>query len=350
MQKTTIQRKYKDRLFRMAFREKEHLLALYNAVNGSHYHDPELLEIRTLEDVIYMGVKNDASFLLDDTLNLWEHQSSKNPNMPLRALSYFSRLYQAYIQEHGLNIYSSTLQHVPFPQYIVFYNGTRREPDRTELHLSDAFIRSDAIPDERRPCLELHALMLNINWGHNRELMEHCRRLREYSQCVATIRDYEKRFPKREEAVAMAVDYCISQGFLADILSKNKSEVIALFLTEYDEKAQRALDRRDARREGMARGLEKGRKQGCERGMRLKTIHIAGKKLKKGSSAEDTADMLEESVELIQEVYAAFQSHPDWTDEEIYQELFGTDTEENDDVNDEDDEDDYDEDGSFDHP
>ena len=335
MQKTIVQRKYKDRLFRMAFREKEHLLALYNAVNGSHYQDPELLDIRTLEDVIYMGVKNDASFLLDDTLNLWEHQSSKNPNMPIRALSYFSRLYQAYIQEHGLNVYSSTLQRLPFPQYIVFYNGTRREPDRVELHLSDAFIRGDAIPDDRRPCLELHAEMLNINWGHNRELMEHCQRLQEYSQCIATIRDYEKRFPKREEAVTMAVDQCISRGFLADILSKNKSEVIALFLTEYDEKAQRALDRRDARREGMERGLKKG--------MQLKTIHNTGRMLKKDISAEDTADMLEEPVELIRQIYDTFQNHPDWSDEEVYLELFGADDDEDED------EDDYDDDVLFDH-
>ena len=149
MQETTIQRKYKDRLFRMAFREKKHLLALYNAINGSAYEDPEALEIRTLDDVIYMGVKNDASFVLDDSLSLWEHQSTFNPNMPIRALSYFARVYQNYIQEFEINVYSSRLQRLPFPQYIVFYNGIRKEPDRTELRLSDAFLRNENIPDDR---------------------------------------------------------------------------------------------------------------------------------------------------------------------------------------------------------
>ncbi len=310
MQETTIQRKYKDRLFRMAFREKEHLLALYNAINGSTYEDPEALEIRTLEDVIYMGVKNDASFVLDDVLSLWEHQSSFNPNMPIRALSYFARLYQNYIQEHRVHVYSSRQQMLPFPQYIVFYNGTRRQPERMELRLSDAFIRNEHIPEDRQPCLEVRAIMLNINWGCNRELMEHCRRLGEYSQCIATIREYEKQFENREEAVKKAVDQCIAEGLLADILLKNKAEVIALFLTEYDEQAQRELDREEAREEGR------------ERGKYIKVILNARKKLQKGISVEEAADMLEESPELIQHIYDVLQQHPDWSEDEVYDHCF----------------------------
>lgn len=247
----TVQRQYKDRLFRRAFQEKEHLLALYNAVNGSAYEDPEQLEIRTLEDVIYLGMKNDVAFLLDAILNLYEHQGSFNPNMPIRGLGYFSRLYQEYISEHQINVYSSRLQRLPFSQYVVFYNGTRDEPDRTELRLSDAFL-----PEKSR-----------------------------------------------------------AEELLTDILSKNKAEVIALFLTEYDEQAQRELDKRDAREEGWEEGQEEGRNEARV----LNLLRVARKKLQKGVPVEDAADMMEEPVELVKRLYAVIEDHPGWSDQEIYE-------------------------------
>lgn len=335
MQRTTIQRQYKDRLFRMAFRDKEHLLALYNAINGSDYKDPDELEIRTLEDAIYMGMKNDASFILDDILNLYEQQSSFNPNMPVRGLSYFARLYQSYIEEHKINIYSSKLRRLPFPQYIIFYNGSRQKEDRTELKLSDAFYGDKQKLKDRKPCLEVRALMLNINWGHNKELMVQCRRLQEYSQCIAVIREYEAKIADRQEAVAKAVDKCIAEGLLADILSKNRAEVISLFLTEYDEQAQRELDRAEAREDGwnegreagmkagMEAGMEAGMKAGMEEGMKAGRakgfIHLVRKKALKGISVQDTAEMLEEPEELIQTIYDAIRNHPEWTEDEIYE-------------------------------
>ena len=79
-----VNKKYKDRLFCMVFNRKEELISLYNAISHSEYTDPEELEIYTLEDVIYMKMKNDLAFLIDDVLNLWEHQSTWNPNMPVR--------------------------------------------------------------------------------------------------------------------------------------------------------------------------------------------------------------------------------------------------------------------------
>lgn len=83
-----INRKYKDRLFRFVFQNKRDLLELYNAINGTEYQDTEELEINTLEDVLYLGMKNDLSFLLGATVNLYEHQSTWNENMPLRELLY----------------------------------------------------------------------------------------------------------------------------------------------------------------------------------------------------------------------------------------------------------------------
>ena len=81
-------RLYKARLFVMIFEDKRKLLELYNAISGKHYEDPEFLEINTLENAIYMSMKNDLSFLIDARLSLYEHQSTYSPNLPLRFLFY----------------------------------------------------------------------------------------------------------------------------------------------------------------------------------------------------------------------------------------------------------------------
>ena len=157
-------RKYKDSLFRMVFEKKEDLLELYNAINGTSYKNAEELEVNTLENALYMGIKNDISFLIGYTMNLYEHQSSKNANMPVRGLIYLTRQFENYIEEHNLKIYSSKLQKLPTPKFIVFYNGTANEPDEKIMRLSDAFIKEGG-------CLECEAKLLNINCGHNYHLV-----------------------------------------------------------------------------------------------------------------------------------------------------------------------------------
>ena len=173
-------RTYKASLFQMIFKEKKELLSLYNAVNGTSYDNPDELEINTLENALYMNVKNDVSCLIDCTMNLYEHQSTYNPNMPLRGFFYFSKLYSKYADQRKMNVFSETLQKIPTPQYIVFYNGLKEEPDRQVLRLSDAFLTDGG-------CLECKAVMLNINYGHNRELMEKCRPLAEYTEFIDTV-------------------------------------------------------------------------------------------------------------------------------------------------------------------
>ncbi len=91
-------KKYKDRLFQRVFEDKKDLLELYNAMNRTSYQNPDDLEITTLEDVIYLSMKNDLSIIIASSLNLYEHQSTFNPNMPIRGLLYFARLYEAYIE------------------------------------------------------------------------------------------------------------------------------------------------------------------------------------------------------------------------------------------------------------
>ena len=126
-------RKYKDELFRFIFQDKRDLLSLYNAVNGTNYQDPEDLEINTLENVIYLKMKNDLSFLVGASMNLYEHQSTWNPNMPLRGLLYFAELYERYINSKGYRLSGNTCIPLPFPNYIVFYNGLEREAEREYL-------------------------------------------------------------------------------------------------------------------------------------------------------------------------------------------------------------------------
>ena len=250
-----INRKYKDRLFRFVFRDKKDLLELYNAINGTDYHDAEELEVNTLEDVLYLGMKNDMSFLLDTSMSLYEHQSTWNENMPLRGLLYFAELYQRYLEENGYRLTGTGRRlPLPFPRYVVFYNGTKEEPDQTQLLLSDSFKGVEG----EVPSLECRAVVLNINYGHNQAIMERCRRLKDYSEFIEEIRRNLRAGMVLEDAVEQGINACMERGILSDILSKSKMEVRKMLLTEYDERAEREYLRKEAIEIGLEEGLEQG--------------------------------------------------------------------------------------------
>ena len=230
MEPGTPQRNYKDTLFRMIFKEPEDLLTLYNAVNSTDYQNPEDLQIVTLENAIYMNMKNDLAFIIDCRMSMYEHQGSVNPNMPLRYLLYVSREYSAMVGNQSL--YSSKLVKLPTPYFVVFYNGTVNQPERREMKLSDAFLT----PVEE-PALELKFLQLNIGIGHNRELMEKCPKLAQYSQYVGRVHQYAEEMPLKD-AVERAVNECIQEDILADFLRKNRAEAIEVSIFEYDEEKE----------------------------------------------------------------------------------------------------------------
>ena len=171
--------------------------------------------------------------------------------MPVRGLIYLCRLYEKYIVKNEIDIYTSSLKELPFPQYFVFYNGTEKEPDRQELKLSDMF---KAPPVSRTPALECIATMLNINYGHNKELMEKCQRLREYAVFVETVRQELTSGTDFDQAVTNAVDICINGNILKDILTDQKSEVIQMILETYDEE----LHNKTLKQEGYLEGLNTG--------------------------------------------------------------------------------------------
>ena len=248
----------------MIFGNRKAALELYNAINHSNYQNPEQLEITTIEGAIYMGVKNDLSFLIDSVMNLYEAQSTRNPNMPLRGLIYFARVYQGYVEKRELDIYSGSRIKIPLPQYIVFYNGSQEEPDRREYRLSDAFERK-----QDSYCLECVATVLNINTGHNRQLMENCSLLWQYAFFVSKVRLYLERYPENlEGAVDMAVEECIEEDILADFLKKQRGEVKDVILTEYNAERHIKNEKKLSYEEGVKEGIEKGMEQGLEQGIK----------------------------------------------------------------------------------
>ena len=296
--KQTHNRQYKDRLWRMVFNNKEDLLQLYNAINHTDYQNPDDLEVNTLEDVLYLSMKNDVSFLVGGTMNLYEHQSTFNPNMPLRGVFYFSRLYEGYVADNNLMIYHEKRVRLPKPKYIVFYNGTKNQPDSMELKLSDCFENTD----NEAPCLECTATMLNINYGHNQELMKHCRRLEEYSIFVQCVREYIQSEPSVEDALEKAIDTCINQDVLADFLKKHRAEVTNMILTTYDKDLYEKTLKEDAREEGLMTGRVQGREEGrAETRAELNQLTICLLNAKRYNDLEHAAKDIEYQKKLLKE-------------------------------------------------
>lgn len=240
------ERNYKDTVFRMLFRNKRRLLKLYNAINGTSYDNPDELEIVTLENAIYMSMKNDIGFIIDSQLHLYEHQSTINPNMPLRFLYYIAKEYEKIINSKEL--YREKQITIPVPKFVVFYNGTKQQPERRILKLSDAYSNM-----EGEPQLELIVEVLNLNDGYNEDIKEQCRDLKEYMQYVNCVREEAADKPLNE-AVPIAVDKCINKGILKEFLVANKVEVVAMSIFEYDEEGVKELWRRDAFEDGLEQG------------------------------------------------------------------------------------------------
>ena len=274
-------RTYKATIFAMLFEDKEHLLELYNAVSGKHYTNPEMLEINTLENAIYMAIRNDISFLIDARLSLYEHQSTYSPNLPLRFLLYISALYSSMTKD--ANLYGTKAIELPPPRFVIFYNGKDEQPDRQILKLSDLYTINEECS------LELEAVMLNVNSGHNKELMEMSHTLWEYAEYTSRVREYTETM-ELEEAVERAIEECIQEGILKEFLEKNRAEAKNMSIFEYDQERHIKQEREEA--------WEEGRKAG-KRDMLWK---LAEKKLRKGKTITEIAEELEESEETIKEI------------------------------------------------
>ena len=289
-QKSAVNRTYKSTIFTMLFEDKQNLLELYNAVSGKHYTNPEMLEINTLENAIYMSMKNDVSFLIDSRLSLYEHQSTYSPNLPVRFLLYISSLYSSITRE--MNLYGTKAVELPLPYFMIFYNGEQEEPDKKILRLSDLY----SVKAEKYN-LELEAVMLNINCGHNRELLATSQTLGEYAEYTARVRKYAKEM-ELEEAVDRAIEECIQEGILRKFLEKNKMEAKNMSIFEYDQERHIKMERAEAWEDGRKEGKIEGKLEGEQEMLRK----IVEKKLKKGKKIKEIAEDLEEAQEAIRKV------------------------------------------------
>ncbi len=242
-----IQREYKDRLFNFIFGSEENkawTLSLYNAVNNTAYTNPDNIQINTIKEVLYIGMHNDTSFLLADDMNLYEQQSTYNPNMPLRMMQYAGNLYEKYIKENAMNKYGSELLQLPVPKLITFYNGMKDAADETILNLSDSF------PKGSKPDIEVSVHMINVNHGRNQELMDACEPLKEYSWLMQEIRNNRKTM-EIEEAVDKALMDMPKEYVIRPFLETHRTEVSEMLLTEYNEAETMELFKEDGRKEGI---------------------------------------------------------------------------------------------------
>lgn len=224
-----INKKRYDHLFRIVFNDKKELLSLYNALTDKDYDNPDDLEISTLEDAVYLGMKNDLSFIINNYLSLYEHQASVCGNLPLRGLFYFSDLYKSLY--YSAAIYRKSQIRVLTPVFVVFYNGLEEVPDNYDVKLSDAFINPTDTPD-----VEIVAHVKNINYGHNSELYHKCKKLEEYSIFVDRVHKTINKNNRNEHAELLTkiIDSCIYDGILADILSKERGRIMECFLSHFD--------------------------------------------------------------------------------------------------------------------
>ncbi len=297
MTEIKTKRQYQDSLFRTIFGREEHkpwLLELYNALNKSSYSNVEDLTLTTIDDVVYIKMKNDISFLLDSRMHLYEHQSSYNPNMPLRGLFYFVQLYQDYLSSRNVGLFTSSLRKIPTPEYVVFYTGSRELADITELKLSDAFEvpRSDSK-------FEWTCKVINLNAEHNAELHKKCKPLYDYCRFVTQVKQNKGAGMSLAAATEAAVDWAIEENLLNGLFKKERSQIMGNILYEFDQDLYERDIFQDGKEEGIAIGLAEGEEKGRAEGERKKALEAAQNALAMGLTATQAAQLTGLSLEEV---------------------------------------------------
>ena len=309
-------REYKSDVFSMLLEDNARALDVYNAMAGTAYTDPEIIEIYTLESGVSLTVHNDASFVvsMDSVLNIYEHQSTYNPNMPLRELIYFVTIIKKLVENRYL--LSHKLVKIPTPKFAVFYNGDKNRPEREVLKLSDAYENQS---DE--PQLELTCTVYNINPGNNEELKKRSQTLREYMIFVGYVNENLAKAKKGEKdyesAIRDAVNRCIAEDILKDFLLERREDVqkSMMFDLTYEKQME------NAKREWYNDGVEEGRAEGAVHHLVTSVV----KKVQKNKNLEQIADELEESIETIQPIYDIEKKHaPEYDVDAITTEVLET--------------------------
>ena len=284
-------KEYKSDVFSMLLQDKKRAMEIYNAINGTDYDDPELVEMTTLDDKSFsLTVRNDASFILDANLSLYEHQSTYCPNMPLRDLLYFASIIQKQIKAQKRDIYGGRILKIPVPHFVVFYNGKEDAPDQYDLRLSDAFEK-----ETKNPEIELVCHVYNINNGKNVPLLSKCQTLREYMYFVDMVRKNNEISGNLEDAIEKAINQCMEENVLRDFLAQHREEVMHVMTLDYTFERRLEMQRAEA--------IEDGERIGKEIGKEIKLSEQIRKKIQKGKPLDQIADELEEVPETIRPLY-----------------------------------------------
>ena len=308
--KDNVTSKFKDNVFCMLYRDKKNLLELYNALNNSAYTNVDDLQVTTLNGGSYMKYKNDASFLLCMSLYMFEQQSSKNPNMPLRFLHYVSDVFRELFSNSMLH--RRSMIKIPVPHFVTFYNGLEKWiEDEDEIRLSDMY----EIPTDN-PELELKVRVININ--EDVHILNKCKTLRDYMTFVNKV-----RFKMGVEgdnvriAVTEAMNECIDEDILVDFFEQHREEVVEVSIYDYDEEEVRRVLAEEYAQEyaqKVAKEVsEKAFAEGEQSGRQLNLINQVIKKVKKSKTLETIASELEEEEADIKPIYdAVVSSAPDY--------------------------------------
>jgi predicted transposase/invertase (TIGR01784 family) len=258
-------RQFKDSVFTSYFNNKELLLELYNAIEGTNYPKDVEIEINTLENVFYLDKYNDISFVIDDkVVVLVEAQSTINDNMPLRFLMYVSKLYEKMIDPSSM--YMRKMIKIPRPEFIVLYNGNEEYPDTKELKLSNAF--KEACKDLNiKELLELTVTVYNINDGRNAEILKRSKALNDYAILGDRVRQNLKDGEELGSAITEAINYCIKHGIMAKYLKENSSGVNNMLITEYKFEDHVRVARQEAAADAWMEGIAKGKAEGIAEGI-----------------------------------------------------------------------------------
>ena len=168
--------------------------------------------------------------------------------------------------------------------------------------MSDAYIVKDG-----EPSLELKVKVINIRPEEHHEILEKCQVLKEYSQFMEIVQNYQ--ISGEEEPYKKAIKECIEKGILADYLMRKGSEVVNMLLDEYDYETDIEVQREEAREEGRKQGREEGQKKGREEGRIEEKSALIRKKLEKGKTISEIADDLEDTEENIAHLIEQFHLH-----------------------------------------
>ena len=290
---------YKDRLFKFIFQEPEFALSLVNALTGMEYKDPKEVEITTLEDVLYINMKNDVSICIHSSMFLFEHQSTFSFNLPYRCLEYGSKLLSQYVEAHHLDVYARKAIELPEVYSIVFYNGLEERPDRETitLEVNRKKERRTAVHKsilKLKGSIQSSVEIININKGHNVRFMKMCKPLREYCWMIEGMRRKIRYGESAEQAAKEVLDSMPQEYGIYDKIMVHRKEVAGMLETEFDQKKweKRFTD------DGIEIGLEKGIEQGIEQGKKQKAEQTCRKML---ANAVYTLDMIKELTGFTEE-------------------------------------------------